>query len=567
MWIVLICMASMLLVPAWAGAEPPPSAPPSVIFPLDSWVTADAAPTPVLRAPSGSAIRLLLENEVVAEAVGAGETNVRMELQEPLAPGVYRFAAEYEVQGHSASPRVELPPIVVVPHLPIAVGDAVSAMKAIGSTADRQLAERLLSWVGPQAVAGGAPELEQALVLTADNGDLTSTVTVSVADRYGAPISTLTYDQFMLVFEGGEEYRPSNEDWIQIADGVYEVLYSRNGEPFRRSADVFVGSALLAANANVEAGYDYVPSFEATVTTDTYVPLPAMIPAFLRDMTEMQAFVVWEDEEGNVVTEADTSTPGIFHFQGVVNGYNGSVTFTLTVEGPGGPYIVSIPSMTANTVTGDVYATFTLPTHVTAFWSNETESLIPVVWRDSQGNDITTVPIHQAGTFSYYGEVSGYYEEVLFALTVTDASMYRIVLTWNAEPRDLDSHLFGQLSDQETFHIYYADMAYYSNGQLVAHLERDDTDGHGPETTTFYLTGVTGSYRFVVHRWSSSGTLTSSGAIVKLYRGDELLADFHAASATAVGGATTESARYWDVFQLVDGMLTPIMSLQDDRPL
>ena len=57
-----------------------------------------------------------------------------------------------------------------------------------------------------------------------------------------------------------------------------------------------------------------------------------------------------------------------------------------------------------------------------------------------------------------------------------------------------------------------------SNGQTIAELDVDDTDGYGPETTTLY--DINGTYEFRVVDFTGSGTMSSSGAVVQVYTPD-----------------------------------------------
>lgn len=94
---------------------------------------------------------------------------------------------------------------------------------------------------------------------------------------------------------------------------------------------------------------------------------------------------------------------------------------------------------------------------------------------------------------------------------------FRVVLTWGADPADLDSHLTGPSSDgTNRFHVYYS-----SKTHDVANLDVDDTSSYGPETVTVSppsgaATLRPGIYRYSVHHYSGSGTIGSSGATVRL---------------------------------------------------
>lgn len=112
----------------------------------------------------------------------------------------------------------------------------------------------------------------------------------------------------------------------------------------------------------------------------------------------------------------------------------------------------------------------------------------------------------------------------------TGADVARIVLTWDAQPRDLDSHVWAPTSGEYS----YYHISYSNRGTLDAapwmKLDLDDTDGHGPETVTIapnYDQWYPGQYHYVVHEFAGDGILTDSDATVRVYISDELVDTIH----------------------------------------
>jgi uncharacterized protein YfaP (DUF2135 family) len=124
----------------------------------------------------------------------------------------------------------------------------------------------------------------------------------------------------------------------------------------------------------------------------------------------------------------------------------------------------------------------------------------------------------------------------------------RIVLTWGANPTDLDSHLTGPLSNGDRFHVSYSNTSVTDNGVLRAALDRDDTNSYGPETITI-SNQIDGVYRYSVYNYSGSPELSTSDAQVKVYRGDALVATFD---------VPDQEGRTWTVFELEGDQITPI---------
>lgn len=115
----------------------------------------------------------------------------------------------------------------------------------------------------------------------------------------------------------------------------------------------------------------------------------------------------------------------------------------------------------------------------------------------------------------------------------------RIILTWGATPRDLDSHLVGPTADGSgKFHTYYSKKTYTYNGKKYADLDLDDISSYGPETTTIYRKNSRGSYSFYVHDFSTgkgatSTVMANSGAKVEVYKGTDLVNTFRVNKSSA----------------------------------
>ncbi|MBN1326871.1 MAG: carboxypeptidase regulatory-like domain-containing protein [Candidatus Cloacimonetes bacterium] len=104
---------------------------------------------------------------------------------------------------------------------------------------------------------------------------------------------------------------------------------------------------------------------------------------------------------------------------------------------------------------------------------------------------------------------------------------YRIVLTWQQNPSDLDAHLSGPHPQGGDFHIWYRNKVLIDGRDF---LDRDDLDGYGPETITVYKP-ASGTYRYAVHDYTNksktrSSSLSNSGAMVQIYGANRLLGSF-----------------------------------------
>lgn len=117
-----------------------------------------------------------------------------------------------------------------------------------------------------------------------------------------------------------------------------------------------------------------------------------------------------------------------------------------------------------------------------------------------------------------------------------------IVLTWGAQPSDLDSHLVGPNGSGGRFHCYYA----ARTPVPFVRLDVDDVDGFGPETITVsQVSGsfVAGSYSYYVRNFSGTPGFNVSNGVVTVFAGGAQVAQYN------VGGASGDPAqRIWSVF-------------------
>jgi hypothetical protein len=142
---------------------------------------------------------------------------------------------------------------------------------------------------------------------------------------------------------------------------------------------------------------------------------------------------------------------------------------------------------------------------------------------------------------------------------------YRIVLSWGQNPGDLDSHLWVPLDGVNYWHVYFSTDGYLDAVPYAA-LDTDDTSSYGPETITIRTHEgdyYEGEYVYVIHHYSGSGNLETSGAQVRVYAGDSL-----AVTVNAPQGCE-EGDRYWYVGRLNcrEGIWIPINTYGPSSPM
>ncbi|WP_287416707.1 carboxypeptidase regulatory-like domain-containing protein [Oceanithermus sp.] len=137
----------------------------------------------------------------------------------------------------------------------------------------------------------------------------------------------------------------------------------------------------------------------------------------------------------------------------------------------------------------------------------------------------------------------------------------RIVLSWNADPRDLDSHLWIPQGSG------YDEVYYRSKGNCdaapYACLDVDDTSGYGPETITV-ARPQTGVYSYAVHWYAGTGSWAASGGTVHVYDASGLIATYTAPANAGEPGAG--GLVWWYVFDMDGGALLPKNTLSSNPP-
>lgn len=131
----------------------------------------------------------------------------------------------------------------------------------------------------------------------------------------------------------------------------------------------------------------------------------------------------------------------------------------------------------------------------------------------------------------------------------------RAVLSWSADPRDLDSHMTGPDHQGGRFHVYFASRGSASSPPFVS-LDTDDTQGFGPETTTIWDQAA-GTYCYSVHKFSGTGALSDSEATVEVFQGDQRVRSFDVPQG---------AGDVWTVFRLDEGGITPIDRIDQTEP-
>jgi uncharacterized protein YfaP (DUF2135 family) len=236
---------------------------------------------------------------------------------------------------------------------------------------------------------------------------------------------------------------------------------------------------------------------------------------------------------------------------GQIAGY-GTITGKITDASDGSNITnatVYLAGYSGNSTTTAADGTYTLTDAVAG-----SQSLVVTATGYNNASQSVTVPVD--GTVS---DVN-----VSLLTSAFSAGKYVIILTWAAEPRDLDSYLY--VPNGGPFKVFFGARG-DTDGTLdtdpFAGLDVDDTDGDGPETMTSKLSGnvphYSGNHRYYVHKFAGTGNITDSSAVVKVYKDQSLVKTYTV--------PTTGTGDYWHVFDYdQNGTFTDVNTIQVGEP-
>ena len=294
-----------------------------------------------------------------------------------------------------------------------------------------------------------------------------------------------------------------------------------------------------------------------------------------------QGATVSTDASGNFLSPALTGGP--FTITVTAAGYATVTVNNIVVSGA--RVLDAVPMVRTATGTGTITGTVKDATRNAAILTTATLQLfagqntltgtpLATVATSLNGTySFTNVP---AGTYTIVGKATGFSDgsrtgvsvggaqitpnQDLFLSPTGSAIQLRIVLTWGAQPSDLDSYLSGPNGSGGTFTINYSNPGSCAAAPFSC-LDVDVTNGRGPETIT--VTRVnSGRYVYQVHNFSDAGlttssTLSQSSARVDVFGATGLLQSFAVPSGVGT---------LWSVFDWDGTTIRPINTISNNPP-
>ena len=295
-----------------------------------------------------------------------------------------------------------------------------------------------------------------------------------------------------------------------VSDASITVYKGRSNEP--------ITTVGVDASGNYNIKLPEYDSYRIEISAPGYIPFSSFAKVVAKTCTYTETFLMVEGAEGMTGTATGTISDaltgrgvggvGLIIRKGWNNHSYGDVVDSAITDA-NGAYSVTLP-----------LGNYTLCTYKEGYIAGMVNIVVQEGTTGSQNGTITPV-------------ISG--------------DSYRIVLTWGENPRDLDSHVEGPLSNGSGFHVYYSHKSQYDGDIEVCNLDVDDTTSYGPETITLNPV-ASGTYYYYIYRYAGSGTVASSGAKITVYQGENEVAVFNVP--TDQGGGD-----YWNVFAIKDGQL------------
>lgn len=239
------------------------------------------------------------------------------------------------------------------------------------------------------------------------------------------------------------------------------------------------------------------------------------------------------------------------------------------------PTFVEVRGNIRDSVDGNVVENISLEFKAKNVRGYESGTIVNSTITDTEGNfELKDLPtgIYDVRIYDNSTRTNKYFEESdIFTAGVTEDILFynyavsrdiqneglRIILLWNSEPNDLDSHIF----DPNGNHVFFENP---KHGEMM-NLDVDKTEGYGPETISL-KNMIPGIYSYKVHNYSHSSeiygnSLSRSKARVVVKRGNVTIKTFEVPK-DRVGTV-------WNVFNYdsVSGQIIDLdsFSLKDDN--
>ncbi|MDB4913275.1 MAG: hypothetical protein JWM95_919 [Gemmatimonadetes bacterium] len=463
-----------------------------------------------------------------------------------------------------------------------------ASLTGIAAPAGETIFTVSIASTGPSALAskGGG---QHALVGSA----LSAPLEITVTDAFGNPAGG--EQVAWRVAAGNATATLTNTGTVTDADGVARtnVTLGQTAGPVTIIATVRNLSANFTVTADAQpnsgspgtlSGYVYnavsnAPLSGVTVTVNAVGSQNTLLPAF----AAVRAARISRSQQcqpcGVVAT---TGSDGHFTTSRLASGdYDVSVSFSaftstviLSLHVDGNTVAEAVPLVPASTQPGSISGTIKNASTNQAISVTATVELRSGL-NATAGAALQTTQTNGSGQYVFSGIAAGTYtvrviapgfatatktgisvgaqttgNQDVFVSATGAAGNVRIVLTWLASPRDLDSYLSGPVPGGGSFTVWYGNRSNCLESPYAC-LDQDVTGGYGPETITI-ARPTTGTYHYSVNQYSGDGSLGTSGARVDLYINNALARSF---------SVPAGSGRNWTVFDLDGTTITTINRL------
>ncbi len=276
--------------------------------------------------------------------------------------------------------------------------------------------------------------------------------------------------------------------------------------------------------------------------------------------TEYRSLVYYSDSTNPDPSTPTTATTWGFYIPNITLVVNTGAPATATLTGmvssaTTGSAIagatVSVAGLTATSGSDGVYIIENVPLGalMADFYGSPLTGDAPldVQFTDNSVSNAQTVTASASGYMNYtnthliVSDATTITFDISLSPALTAGAM-RMVLNWDDNPADLDSHLKTPDIGGQTYHVYYSTPGSYDMNPYAI-LDVDDQNGYGPETITIQQF-FTGTYQYYIQKYAGAEYLSQSNAVVQIYDINGLL--------QTVNVPTSGTGNYWYVCD-IDG--------------
>ncbi len=357
----------------------------------------------------------------------------------------------------------------------------------------------------------------------------------------------------------------------QIASGGGKIRASAFIDPGKSehgAVDIYFYDAMQnIVGTGWESGWQYSPGTNfLEVANEIAIPTAARsvkVAIYAKRSSGSYTDMNVDDVSAKVRFIYDAGTPTKTPTRSKTPTFTRTLTFTRTPTktATSTPQISSLTGIVTDATTGQPLSGVTVCITVLNLCGTSDSNGVYTITNIPPGN--RTLSATKTGYITYKDSMYlGFNPTTTYNLTISPvlgAGQIRAVLTWNVDPRDLDSHLWTPNGS----HVFFS-----AKGSCIlapfACLDVDDVTSYGPETITIKQR-LPGTYTYAIYHYAGNGSIAlTSYARVKVYIGSQS----YVFTPPVCTGSLCSTYRWWYVFTIngANGQITPVKRYSTTSP-